>query len=121
MASRTVLKLKIEQLIEQKNEYDSALKSLEILRTKKNNTEEEVGHLLQTLKMEGKTIIVNNQKIFQKKISSTQGLTFKYIQHALEQYNKQNDSIKNYVNTKELLEFIKHNRPKYIKTEIKID
>ena len=122
MTSRSILKSKIQTLIEIKNDYDSAVKNVEILRNKKTEIEEEVNHLLQSLNMQGKTVIVNNQKILQKQVSITQSLTFKYIENVLEQYNKERvDGNKNIVNTKELLKFIKNNRPKYTKTELKID
>lgn len=122
MTSRSILKSKIQTLIEIKNDYDSALKNVEILRNKKTEIEEEVNHLLQSLNMQGKTVIVNNQKILQKQVSITQSLTFKYIENVLEQYNKERvEGNKNIVNTKELLKFIKNNRPKYTKTELKID
>jgi len=122
MTSRSILKSKIQTLIEIKNDYDSALKNVEILRNKKTEIEEEVNHLLQSLNMQGKTVIVNNQKIIQKQVSITQSLTFKYIENVLEQYNKERvEGNKNIVNTKELLKFIKNKRPKYTKTELKID
>jgi hypothetical protein len=122
MTSRSILKSKIQTLIEIKNDYDSALKNVEILRNKKTEIEEEVNHLLQSLNMQGKTVIVNNKKILQKQVSITQSLTFKYIENVLEQYNKERvEGNKNIVNTKELLKFIKNNRPKYTKTELKID
>ena len=122
MTSRSILKSKIQTLIEIKNDYDSALKNVEILRNKKTEIEEEVNHLLQSLNMQGKTVIVNNKKILQKQVSISQSLTFKYIENVLEQYNKERvDGNKNIVNTKELLKFIKNNRPKYTKTELKID
>tara|TARA_Y100000389_G_C17302540_1_gene433702 strand:+ start:496 stop:861 length:366 start_codon:yes stop_codon:yes gene_type:complete len=121
MASRSILKTKIQILIEIKNEYNDALKHIETLRNRKVEAEDEVNHLLQSLNMQGKTVIVNNQKILQKQVSMTQSLTFKYIESALEQYNKQRDCNKPVINTKDLLKFIKNNRPKYTKTEIKID
>ena len=122
MTSRSILKSKIQTLIEIKNDYDSALKNVEILRNKKTEIEEEVNHMLQSLNMQGKTVIVNNKKILQKQVSITQSLTFKYIENVLEQYNKERvEGNKNIVNTKELLKFIKINRPKYTKTELKID
>lgn len=122
MTSRSILKSKIQTLIEIKNDYDSALKNVEILRNKKTEIEEEVNHLLQSLNLQGKTVIVNNQKIIQKQVSITQSLTFKYIENVLEQYNKERvEGNKNIVNTKELLKFIKNKRPKYTKTELKID
>jgi len=122
MTSRSILKSKIQTLIEIKNDYDSALKNVEILRNKKTEIEEEVNHLLQSLNMQGKTVIVNNQKILQKQVSITQSLTFKYIENVLEQYNKERlEGNENIVNTKELLNFIKDKRPKYTKTELKID
>jgi len=122
MTSRSILKSKIQTLIEIKNDYDSALKNVEILRNKKTEIEEEVNHLLQSLNMQGKTVIVNNKKILQKQVSISQSLTFKYIENVLEQYNKERvEGNKNIVNTKELLKFIKNNRPKYTKTELKID
>jgi len=122
MTSRSILKSKLQTLIEIKNDYDSALKNVEILRNKKTEIEEEVNHLLQSLNMQGKTVIVNNKKILQKQVSITQSLTFKYIENVLEQYNKERvEGNKNIVNTKELLKFIKNNRPKYTKTELKID
>ena len=122
MTSRSILKSKIQTLIEIKNDYDSALKNVEILRNKKTEIEEEVNHLLQSLNMQGKTVIVNNKKILQKQVSITQSLTFKYIENVLEQYNKERlEGNENIVNTKELLNFIKDKRPKYTKTELKID
>lgn len=122
MTSRSILKSKIQTLIEIKNDYDSALKNVEMLRNKKTEIEEEVNHMLQSLNMQGKTVIVNNKKILQKQVSITQSLTFKYIENVLEQYNKERvEGNKNIVNTKELLKFIKINRPKYTKTELKID
>lgn len=122
MTSRSILKSKIQTLIEIKNDYDSALKNVEILRNKKTEIEEEVNHMLQSLNMQGKTVIVNNKKILQKQVSITQSLTFKYIENVLEQYNKERvEGNKNIVNTKELLKFIKNKRPKYTKTELKID
>ena len=122
MTSRSILKSKIQTLIEIKNDYDSALKNVEMLRNKKTEIEEEVNHMLQSLNMQGKTVIVNNKKILQKQVSITQSLTFKYIENVLEQYNKERvECNKNIVNTKELLKFIKNKRPKYTKTELKID
>tara|TARA_Y100000385_G_C12565692_1_gene414109 strand:+ start:108 stop:476 length:369 start_codon:yes stop_codon:yes gene_type:complete len=122
MTSRSILKSKIQTLIEIKNDYDSALKNVEMLRNKKTEIEEEVNHMLQSLNMQGKTVIVNNKKILQKQVSITQSLTFKYIENVLEQYNKERvEGNKNIVNTKELLKFIKNKRPKYTKTELKID
>lgn len=121
MVSRSILKSKIQTLIEIKNEYDNALKHIETLRSRKAEAEEEVNHMLQSLNMQGKTLIVDNQKILQKQVSVSQSLTFKYIEGALEQYNAQHGLTKNTINTKELLKFIKNNRPKYTKTEIKID
>ena len=120
MTTRSILKSKIQSLIEIKNDYDNTLKHLEILRKKKNETEEEVNYLIQSLNMQGKTVIVNNQKIVQKQVSISQSLTFKYIENVLEQYNKQHhERNENVINTKELIKFIKNNRPKYTKTEIK--
>ena len=66
MTSRSLLKSKIERLIVLKNEYDEALRNVELLRSQKNEIEEEVNYIIQSLNMEGKTIIVNNQKILQK-------------------------------------------------------
>lgn len=116
MASRSLLKMKIEKLIEVKSKYDTALKDVEKLRTEKNDIEQEVNAILQTLNMEGKTIVVNNQKIVQRKMTISQNLTFKYIEGALEQYNH---SVQKILNIKEVLNFIKVNRPKYVKHEIK--
>lgn len=122
MASRSLLKAKIENLIELKKQYEIARNNLELLRKKKSETEDEVAHILQSLNMEGKTILVNNQKIVQKRTSVPQGLTFKYIEEVLQQYNSEYCNISNIqLDIKELLKFIKINRPKYIKTEIKID
>uniref|UniRef100_A0A6C0KXX1 Uncharacterized protein n=1 Tax=viral metagenome TaxID=1070528 RepID=A0A6C0KXX1_9ZZZZ len=108
--------MKIEQLIEVKNKYDTALKNVEMLRSEKNDIEQEVNTILQSLNMEGKTIIVNNQKIVQRKMTISQNLTFKYIETVLEQYKT---SVQKLLNIKELLNFIKVNRPKYVKHEIK--
>tara|TARA_A100001011_G_scaffold400242_1_gene513475 strand:- start:10724 stop:11080 length:357 start_codon:yes stop_codon:yes gene_type:complete len=118
MASKNVLKMKIEKLIEVKYKYDTALKNVEMLRTEKNNIEQEINNMLQSLNMEGKTIIVNNHKIVQRKSIISQNLTFKYIETVLEQYN---DSFQKILNIKELLNFIKTNRPKYVKHEIKFN
>lgn len=120
MSSRSILKSQIQTLIEIKNEYDNALKNIETLRIRKAEAEEEVNQLLQSLNMQGKILIVNNQKIFQKQVSVPQSLTFKYIASALEQYNEEHGRNKNNINIKELLNFIKNNRSKYTKTEIKI-
>ena len=119
MTSRSILKTKIQTLIKIKNDYDEALKSVEHLRNIKSEIEEEVNDLLQALNMKGKTLVVDNQKILQKQVTISQNLTFKYIECALEQYNKQHECT-NIINTKELLKFIRNNRPKYTKTEIKI-
>tara|TARA_Y100000389_G_C17167868_1_gene367638 strand:- start:210 stop:578 length:369 start_codon:yes stop_codon:yes gene_type:complete len=122
MASRVLLKTKIEKLIELKNKYENARNLVESIRKKKSETENEVLYILQSLNMEDKTIIVNNQKIIQKKTLVPQGLTFKYIEEVLQQYNNKHCNISNsQLNIKELLKFIKTNRPKYAKTEIKID
>ena len=121
MTTRVHLKAKIEYLMQIKEKYEIALKNVELLRKQKSEVEEEVTHMLQSLNMEGKTIIVNNQKVIQKSMSVSQGLTFKYIEDALEQYNRHHNYENQPLNTKELLKFIKDNRPKYIKTEIKID
>lgn len=122
MASRSLLKTKIEKLIELKQQYENARNDVELLRKKKSETEDEVMRILQSLNMEGKTILVNNQKIIQKKTCVPQGLTFKYIEQVLEQYNSQHYNISSHqLDIKELLKFIKINRPKYIKNEIKID
>lgn len=121
MTSRSLLKSKIENLIVLKNKYDEALKNVESLRSQKNKIEEEVNIIIQSLNMSGKTIIVNNQKVLQKNVSISQSLTFKYIEQVLEKYNKHHISQTGQLNTKELLKFIKNNRPKTVKTEIRID
>jgi len=121
MSSKANLKTKIENLIQLKQEYDIALKNVETLRNKKTKIEEDVKHLLQLLNMEDKTIIVNNQKIIQKTFSVSHGLTLKFIEEALEQYNNFGGSLKHPLEPKEFIKFIKKNRPKYTKTEIKID
>ena len=122
MATRVLLKTKIEKFIELKYQYEDARNKLELLRKKKSETENEIAHILQSLNMEDKTILVNNQKIVQKRTSVPQGLTFKYIEEVLQQYNNEYCNITNsQLNIKELLKFIKINRPKYIKTEIKIE
>lgn len=121
MTTRVQLKNKIENLIDIKEQYENALKNVELLRKQKSQVEEEVTHMLHSLNMEGKTLIVNNQKVIQKNISVSQSLTFKYIEDVLEQYNRQHSLSNNKLDTKELLKFIKNNRPKYMKTEIKID
>ena len=122
MATRSLLKQKIENLIELKQQYENVRNNLELLRKNKTETEDEVMRILQSLNMEGKTILVNNQKIVQKRTTVTQGLTFKYIEEVLQQYNSEYCNISNrQLDIKELLEFIKTKRPKYIKTEIKID
>lgn len=117
MTSRSILKTKLEQLIEERNQYELALKDIDTLRNKKNETELEVIHIIQNLDMEGKTIIVNNQKVLQRNVSTSHGLTFKYIENVLEQYNNSGGTP---VNVKYLMKFIKTNRPTYTKTEIKI-
>tara|TARA_B100001996_G_C18365866_1_gene479706 strand:- start:51 stop:410 length:360 start_codon:yes stop_codon:yes gene_type:complete len=119
MSSRIILKSKIEHLIELKNNYDDTLKKVEMIRNQKNELEEEINNIIQSLNMCGKTIIVNNQKILQKTVSISQSLTFKYIEATLEKYIY--DKNDNTINIKEFIEYIKINRPKYIKTEIKID
>ena len=122
MATRVLLKTKIKKFIELKYQYEDARNKLELLRKKKSETENEIAHILQSLNMEDKTILVNNQKIVQKRTSVPQGLTFKYIEEVLQQYNNEYCNITNsQLNIKELLKFIKINRPKYIKTEIKIE
>jgi len=121
MTSRSLLKSKIERLIVLRNEYEDALRNVELLRGQKNEIEEEVKYIIHSLNMEDKTIIVNNQKILQKTVSVSQSLTFKYIEQVLEQYNQTCISHKSQLDTKELLKFIKTNRPKMIKTEIRID
>tara|TARA_Y100000389_G_C17328568_1_gene446833 strand:+ start:420 stop:785 length:366 start_codon:yes stop_codon:yes gene_type:complete len=121
MTTKAILKTKIETLIQFKNEYDIALKNVEILRNKKNKTEEEVKYILQSLNMEDKTIIVNNQRIIQKTFSVSQGLTLKFIEETLEKYNNYDSRLKDTFEPKEFIKFIKKNRPKYTKTEIKID
>ena len=121
MTTKEILKSKIETLIKLKNEYDIALKSVEILRNKKNRIEENVKEILQSLNMEDKTIIVNNQKIIQKTYSVSQGLTLKFIEESFEQYNNFEETLKHRpLNPKEFIKFIKKKRPKYTKTEIKI-
>ena len=121
MTSKSLLKMRIEELIPLKNEYDNALRNIEMLRNKKNQIEEEVNRIINNLNMEGKTIIVNNQKISQKRITVSQSLTFKYIEQVLEKYNQHYSPKERQLNTKELLKFIKNSRPKTMKTEIKID
>lgn len=121
MSTRVHLKTKIENFIEIKKQYENALKNVELLRKQKSQAEEEVTHMLHSLNLDGKTIIVNNQKVTQKNMSVSHGLTFRYIQEALEQYNREPNHQNHALNTKELLKFIKNNRPKYVKTEIKID
>ena len=74
--------------------------------------------MIQNLNMEGKTIIVNETKIIQKQITISQNLTFKYIENVLDKYNSENKSP--HINTKDLLKYIKNNRPKYVKNEIKL-
>tara|TARA_Y100000389_G_C17447478_1_gene512520 strand:+ start:1249 stop:1608 length:360 start_codon:yes stop_codon:yes gene_type:complete len=119
MSSRSILKSKIEQYIDMKSDYDNALKYMEEIRNKKNNLENEISDIMKNLNMEGKTIIVNDTKIIQKQINISQNLTFKYIEGVLEKYNSENKNT--HINTKELLKYIKNNRPKYVKNEIKIN
>lgn len=121
MTTRVQLKTKIEKLINLKEDYENALKRVEMLRKEKSQVEEEVSQLIQSLNMEGKTLIVNNQKIVQKNMTVSHGLTFKYIEDVLEKYNREHNNSNQQLNSKELLNFIKKNRPKYMKTEIKID
>lgn len=118
MNSRTQLKSKIEEYIVMKTNYDNLLKHMEEIRNKKNNLENEITGMIQNLNMEGKTIIVNETKIIQKQITISQNLTFKYIENVLDKYNSENKS--SHINTKELLRYIKNNRPKYVKNEIKL-
>jgi len=119
MSLRSTLKSKIEHLIETKNNYNNALKDIESLRNKKNELEQEINEIMRNLNMDGKIIIVNNQKIAQKQVTISQSLTLKYIETTLEQYNSAKHS--NKLDTKELLNYIRMNRQKYTKNEIKIN
>ena len=118
MTSRSLLKSKIERLIVLKNEYDEALRNVRLLEKSEKRNRRRVNYIIQSLNMESKTIIVNNQ-FLQKTVSVSQSLTFKYIEQVLEQYNRNSNSHKSQLDTKELLKFIKTNRPKTIENRNK--
>lgn len=115
--NKDLLKKHINYLIEIRDNI--AVKNEEItkLKDKKNDIELEINNLLYHLNLEQKIFVLNNNKIQKKEYIQYQNFSIKYLEDKLKEYfslNKINLDLNN------IITFLKNNRDKKIKSEIKI-
>lgn len=117
MNQRDIIKVKIQEFVEVKKQYDFALKEIDQLRKHKNNIENNLIEVICRENLENKILLVDNNKIQQRQIISSSAITLKCIKEILKKYNNE---INNDLDVENLLEYIKINRPKISKTELKL-
>tara|TARA_B110000285_G_C15001073_1_gene551456 strand:- start:159 stop:518 length:360 start_codon:yes stop_codon:yes gene_type:complete len=117
MNQRNIIKIKIQEFVEVKKQYDSALKELDELRKYKNDIENNLIEVLRRENLENRILLVDNNKIQQRQITSSSAITLKCIKEILKKYNNE---INQELDAENLLEYIKRNRPKVSKTELKL-
>ena len=115
--NKDLLKKHINYLINLRN--DIAVKSDEItkLKEEKNDVELEINSLLHDLNLEQKIFILNNNKIQKKEYIQYQCFSIKYLENNLKEYFSLNNIN---LNLNKIMIFLKNNRDKRIKSEIKI-
>lgn len=115
--NKDLLKTHINHLINIRNNI--AVKSDEItkLKEQKNDVELEINSLLHDLNLEQKIFVLNNNKIQKKEYIQYQSFSIKYLENKLKEYFSLNNIN---LNINNIMIFLKNNRDKRIKSEIKI-
>lgn len=115
--NKELLKKKISNLIKIRNEIDIKNKELTKLREDRFEIESEINTLLYELNLEQKIFILNDNKIQKKSYIQYQSFSVKYLEEKLKEYFTLNGLN---INLKNIISFLKINRDKKIKNEIKI-
>ena len=115
--NKELLKTYINELINIRNEIDIKYKELSKLRDDRCEIESEINSLLYELNLEQKIFILNENKIQKKSYIQYQSFSIKYLEEKLNEYFISNHLN---VNLKNIISFLKINRDKKIKNEIKI-
>lgn len=115
--NKDLLKKHISDLIRIRNEIDLKNEELSNLREDKNEIELEINSLLYELNLEQKIFILNDNKIQKKDYIQYQGFSIKYLEEKLNEYFTLNNFN---IDLKNIMSFLKINRDKRIKSEIKI-
>jgi hypothetical protein len=117
MNKRSFIKGKVEEFVEIKKQYDMALKDLDEIRKYKNNIETDLIEAICRENLENKILLVNDNKIQQRQVISSPAISLKCIKEILSKYNREVD---NQLDVDALYEYVKNNRPKISKTELKL-
>ena len=117
MNNRTFIKGKVEEFVEIKKQYDLALKELDEIRKCKNDIETDLIDAICSENLENKILLVNDNKIHQRQVISSPAISLKCIKEILSKYNREID---NHLDVDTLYEYVKNNRPKISKTELKL-
>lgn len=117
MNKRSFIKSKVEEFVEIKKRYDLALKELDEIRKCKNDIETDLVEAISIENLENKILLVNDNKIQQRQVISSPAISLKCIKEILSKYNHEID---NHLDVDALYEYVKKNRPKISKTELKL-
>jgi hypothetical protein len=110
------LKLNIQEMIQLNEQIKQKQSELDELKDKKDNLTNIIDSILKDHNLESSTFKFRNHKIQKKQTIQYQSLSLKYIQSCIENYFSNAESH----NLEDIMEIIKQNRTKKIKTEIKI-
>jgi hypothetical protein len=110
------LKNYIAQYISLNNKIKEKQNELYELKDKKENLNEIIIHLIDENNLQDNIFKFKENKIQKKDVVQYQALSLKYIQNCIENYMSNNNSIC----LEDIMELIKQNRNKKIKSEIKI-
>lgn len=117
MEFKNQLKIKLSSYVKKLNDYNELSQQLLDLKYEKQNLEEEIIYFMQKNDLDNKIFVLNNCKIQHKKGWQYQNISLKLIEKTLQEYCELK-SIP--INVENYLLYIKENRDKKQKDELKI-
>ena len=117
MENKSILKNDLTYLIKKQDEYNELSERLQGLRAEKNELEVKILTFLHEKQWNDKVFIFDEYKISQKSSYQYQQMSLKYIEETLRHYISANNIS---MNVEHFLEYIKQNRSKKQKNELKL-
>tara|TARA_B110000003_G_C16611812_1_gene519760 strand:+ start:1018 stop:1380 length:363 start_codon:yes stop_codon:yes gene_type:complete len=117
MDYRKQLKEELNELVKKNEEYMTLSKQLQELREEKNDLEENIMAFMKDNSMDKKIFVLNEHKVQHKSSWQYQSLSMKFLESQLKDYCQQ-CSVS--LNVEHCIQFIKENREKKEKEELKI-
>lgn len=110
------LKVYIEELINLTENIKEKQSEIDLLKEQREDITDKIDRILKEHNLESNTFKFRNHKIQKRQYIQYQSLSLKYIQTCIENYfsNSQNHKLE------DIMDIIKQNRTKKIKSEIKI-